>query len=158
MSVVMKRDLGFTLIEMMVVVSVLSLLAMLAWPVAELANTRQKERELRQALWQIREAIDAYKTAVDQGAIASPNLSGYPPSLAVLVDGALDLKSGNPRRYFLRRLPRDPFASPSDSDEASWGLRSYASTAENPTPGADVYDVYSKSDRIGTNAVPLRRW
>lgn len=149
---------GFTLVEMMVVVSIVAILAMMALPLAELARTRQQERELREALWQIRTAIDAYKAAVDQGAIASSNSSGYPPTLAVLAQGVPDARTSGTVRRFLRRVPRDPFAPASVADEASWGLRSYESPADSPRGGADVYDVYSRSERTGSNGLPLRRW
>ena len=148
---------GFTLVEMLVVVGILSVLAMMVMPMAELAATRQKERELRHALWQIREAIDAYKRAVDQGRIARTTASGYPASLAVLAEGAVQ-QAGGSRIYFLRQIPRDPFAAQQLAAEQTWGLRAYASAADRPEPGDDVFDVHSRSGRTGLNGIALSRW
>lgn len=152
---------GFSLIELLVVVSIISVLAMIGLPLSELAHKRAQEEELRQSLRELRSALDAYKSAVDTGHIArAVGASGYPPNLDALVDGVPDVQSPrNARLFFLRRLPRDPFA-PSDIANASdtWGLRSYDSSAQAPKEGKDVYDVYSKSSEIGMSGVPYRQW
>lgn len=156
----MKRQYrGFSLIELMVVMAVLGVLAAAAMPMAELVRQREQERELRQALWEIRGAIDAYKRARDEGLVArSGPESGYPPSLQSLVEGVPRASAGGAPMYFLRRVPRDPFA-PADLPAAqTWGLRSYESPPDRPRPGVDVYDVYSTSDRAGLNGMPLRQW
>lgn len=155
-----RRGAGFTLIELVVAVAIVGVLAMMAVPLLEVGAQRQKEAELRVALRQIRGAIDAYRQAVlDKKIEAAADASGYPPELADLVKGVPDITSPTDKQlYFLRRLPRDPFA-PEDVDaERSWGLRSYASPPEQPEAGEDVFDVHSLSDKVGLNGVPYREW
>jgi general secretion pathway protein G len=153
------RPRGYTLIEMMVVMVVLGILATAAMPLVELTAKRNKERELRQAMWEIRRALDAYKQASDSGHIArAAGGRGYPPSLLALTAGVPDAMEGGHIIYLLRRLPRDPFAPKAVSAEASWGLRSYASAPEEPKEGADVFDIYSRSEEVGMNGVPYRLW
>lgn len=150
---------GFTIIELLVVMLVLGVLSAAAYPMAELMVQREREQELKRALWEIRDAIDAYKRAVDAGqAPKSAQGSGYPPSLDALVQGVPDAAGTRSAPYFLRRVPRDPFADSNLPAAQTWGLRSYLSPPDNPQPGADVYDVYSKSERVGLNGVPLRQW
>lgn len=145
---------GFTLIELVITVAILGLLASVALPLAEVSVQRAKEQELRRSLRDIRDAIDAYKRASDEGVIDKAlNKSGYPPSLAVLVEGAVDRKDPKGGRiHFLRRVPHDPVSG------EPWGLRSYASPADTPQSGDDVYDVHSKSAHAGLNGVPYREW
>lgn len=155
------RVRGFTLIELVVTLAIIGLLAGLAVPGIELAVQRNKERELRQALREIRTAIDAYRQATDDGRIARiVGDAGYPPSLRILVEGVPDVLSPQKRKiYFLRRIPRDPMSTDeSAAPDQTWGLRSYESDADNPSPGRDVYDVYSLSTRVGINRVPYREW
>lgn len=154
---------GFTLIEVAITAAIIALLAAVAFPVAEMAVRREKEQQLRTALWQIRSALDAYKAAVDEGHILrQAGDFGYPASLTVLVEGVDDAKSADanrPKLYFLRRVPRDPMNSQTGlSPEQTWGLRSYASSADNPKPGKDVYDVYSLASGNGLNGIPYREW
>lgn len=151
---------GFTLIELLVTLVIVAILASVAMPLSALNEQRAKEKELREDLREIRTAIDAYKQAADEGRIyRSLDQSGYPPKLSVLVEGASDVKSPVSKKiYFLRRIPRDPFAEESVDAEASWGKRSYASPPDTPREGKDVYDVHSLSDRTGLNGVPYREW
>lgn len=145
---------GFTLIELLITVAIVALLSSVALPLAEMTVQRNKEQELRHALREIREAIDAYKRAWDEGVIERKvGASGYPPTLAALVEGVRDQRTPDEvKLHFLRRLPRDPV-----SGEA-WGLRSYKSPADAPEEGDDVYDVYSRSAAVGLNGVPHREW
>lgn len=153
------RRRGFTLIELVITVAVVGVLALLAAPLLEVTAQRQREAELRLALRQIREAIDAYHQAVKEKRIESPaDASGYPPSLEALVEGVPDItKPDQPLLYFLRRLPRDPMnPDPALAPADTWGKRSYASPPDAPAPGEDVFDVYSLSEKVGLNGVPYR--
>lgn len=157
----MQRYSGFTLIELLVTLSIMAVLALAATPLLQVAVQRDKERELRMALVQIREGLDAYKRAAEQGRIVMKvGDSGYPKSLEDLEKGVADQRSLNKQNlYFLRRLPKDPMARDNNlKAEESWGLRSYASPPDEPTSGVDVFDVYSKSDKVGLNGVPYAKW
>lgn len=155
------RQTGFSLVELLVSVAIIGVLASVAMPVVELTQKRQKEAELRTALRDIRRAIDEYKDAASKKRIkVESDASGYPPTLADLVNGTPDLASKNGAMlYFLRRVPRDPFnADASVSASDSWGKRSFASPANKPMPGADVYDVYTKSEGVGLNGIAYKEW
>lgn len=157
----MRRARGFTLIEMIVTVTIVGILFTAAFPVAELAVRRTKETELKSALRDIRTAIDAYKRATDEGRVAKKaDESGYPPTLELLVEGVVDARSpARAKIYFLRRLPRDPFADdPAASAAATWGKRSYASSHDEPREGADVFDVYSRAPGVGLSGIAYREW
>lgn len=157
-----SRLAGFSIIELLVVLAVLGVLASVALPLAEVVQTRKKEEQLHRALSEVRDAIDAYKRAVDEGRITpKPTTSGFPPSLDVLVEGVSvsSARGGSERIYFLRRIPADPmYADPLVSARLQWGLRSYASSADRPEAGDDVYDVFSKSAITGLNGIPYRDW
>lgn len=150
-----RRMRGFTLIELMITVAIVGLLASVALPLAEMSVKRGKEADLRIALREVRQAIDAYKRAGDEGLIAKPaEKSGYPPALKVLVEGVenqRDPKDG--RVYFLRRVPVDPMTG-----KREWGVRSYASPPDQPQKGDDVFDVYSLSEDTGLNGIRYKDW
>ncbi len=157
----MKASHGFTLIEMMVTVVLVGILASVVVPLTEMSVQRGREQDLRTALREIRTAIDAYKRAGDEGRIQrSATTTGYPATLDVLVTGEPDLQDVAKRRiHFLRRVPRDPMnpdmkLAPADT----WGKRPYASEADRPQEGDDVYDVHSTSTRAGLNGLPYARW
>lgn len=156
------RVRAFTILELMITVAIISLLATAVVPSAQLMYQRHREIELRAALRTIRGAIDAYKGAWDAGRIKrQADKTGYPPDLRALVDGVDDAGSAKQgvKIYFLRRLPRDPFWPDATAPAAeTWGLRSYASPPEDPQAGDDVFDVFSRSSRLGLNGVPYHDW
>jgi len=154
------RSRGFTLIEMVIVVMIVGILASAAMPLAALHKRRAKEAELHESLRTLRTALDDYKAAADAGRILkATGDTGYPPNLQVLVQGVKDVTTHDGKKiYFLRRLPRDPFADPSLNAAETWGLRSYASPPDAPQPGADVFDVYSRAQGVGLDGTAYRTW
>ncbi|MBV8603422.1 MAG: type II secretion system protein [Pelomonas sp.] len=151
---------GFTLIEMLVVLAIVAMLVGVARPVLELSVQRTQEYALRSALRTLRGAIDAYKHAADEGRIArAADASGYPPDLASLVKGVKDVRSPDGSMiYFLRSLPRDPFADPGQPAEQTWAPRAYDSPPDAPRPGRDVFDVHSQSERRAIDGSFYKDW
>lgn len=151
---------GFSLVELLAVVAIVSMLASIGLPLMELAHRRTQEEDLRRALREIRGALDQYKRLVDTGRIAqAAGGSGYPPNLDVLTQGIDDAQS--PRRtsvYLMRQLPRDPMAPTEVRAADTWRLRSYDSPPDDPRPGNDVFDVHSGSAAVGLNGVPYSQW
>lgn len=156
-----KPHTGFTLIELLITLAILALLATLALPTAQVSAQRVQEAELRRNLREIRDGINAYKRAYDQGRVErKTGATGYPPKLELLEEGVEDVR--DPKRnkmYFLRRVPRDPFfPNPDVPAVNTWGKRSYASGPDEPKEGDDVFDVYSLSVTPGLNGVAYRKW
>jgi general secretion pathway protein G len=154
------KSRGFTLIELVIAVAIVAILASAVLPLNELVVQRAKEQDLRRALREIRTAIDAYKQASDEGRIPKRvGESGYPKKLEDLVQGVEDEKNPKKERiYFLRRLPRDPFAPNELAAAESWGKRSYASPPDDPREGEDVFDVHTRAQGKGINGRPYREW
>ena len=154
---VAARSRGFTLVELLVSLAILGVLATMLVSVVQLQIQRTKEAQLRDALREIRHAIDDYKAASDDGRITKrAGGSGYPATLQVLVDGVPDLRDPKRKLRFLRRIPPDPFGLSGESSD--WQLRSYASEASAPREGDDVYDVVSRARGTGLNGVPYSKW
>ena len=153
------------MIELLVVLAILGVLAAIAMPMAQMSAERSREAELKRALWEIRDALDAYHEGRMTGAIAPPtgadaSSPAYPPNLHALTLLQPDLRAAHHGEYlrFLRQVPADPFADPTLNPEQTWGLRSFMSEADKPVAGTDVYDVYSRSTRTALNGVPLSQW
>jgi general secretion pathway protein G len=146
---------GYTLAELVMVATLLTILAGVALPVAKFTSRRSKEADLRQDLRMMRNAIDEYKRYSDSGLIpVDLGTDGYPAKLDVLVDGVPVVGQVDKKVKFLRRVPVDPMTG-----KAEWGLRSYQDAADATSwGGEDVYDVYSLSEAVGLNGVPYQKW
>jgi general secretion pathway protein G len=161
MATPLRNEAGFTIIELVAVLTIVAVLASVGLPMAELSWRRQQEETLRAGLRQIRAALDQYKRESDAGRIRrEATESGYPPNLQVLVDGVADQTdpSGKRRLYFLRHLPRDPFANASLPAEATWAPRSYESPPDAPRPGKDVFDVHARTTGTALDGTRYANW
>jgi general secretion pathway protein G len=156
------RQSGFSLLEMIIVLVIMSILAGATFPLMRNAVRRQREVELREALRDLREAVDDYKRFNDQsGGQAIPiewrTKSGYPKSLEILVEGFIPanvIGTEGTRVRFLRRLPRDPM-----TDSTEWGIRATDDKPDsNSWSGEDVFDVYTKSDGVAFDGTKYRNW
>jgi general secretion pathway protein G len=155
------RGAGFTLIEMMITLAIVAILVAMAMPLTELTTRRAKEQDLRRSLREIRDAIDAYHAAWEDGRIERKlGDSGYPRNLETLAEGVEDARSPKKTRiYFLRRIPPDPFGGDSTlPPAATWGKRAYATPPDEPAEGDDVFDIFSRSGAIGLDGRPYGQW
>ena len=154
----MKRERGFTYIELIIATMLLAILASAIIPVAEVSAKRAKEMELRRALRMMRAGIDEYKRAVDLGLIGGVDIQlgseGYPKELEVLVEGVEQVGTPGKKLKFFRRIPIDPMTN---SDE--WGQRSYQDEHDSRFwGGQNVYDVYSKSAGTALDGTKYSDW
>ncbi len=171
-GLMVRRRPGFTLVEMLVTLTILAILATAIMPLAKVAVKREKEIELRRNLRILREAIDAYKKLADEKRIeVEEDTEGYPPDLETLVNGVelmaaatsatpgsqpASRKSSEEKQIikFLRRLPRDPM-----TDSTDWGLRSYQDDPDDDVWGGEnVYDVYTKGLGTALDGSKYREW
>lgn len=142
---------GFTLIELIVATAILSILVGAAFPLVKITIYREREHELREDLWMIRDAIDRYKDAADRGAFV-PKLGsdGYPPDLDTLVTG---VDVAGKKVKFLRRIPLDPMT------KQEWGMRSTQDDKDSDSWGGQgVFDVYTKSDQVALDGTKYKDW
>jgi general secretion pathway protein G len=147
---------GMTLVELIVACTILSLLTTMAVPLARYKVRRDKERDLRYALREIRKAIDDYKDAGLAGKIqVKLGTDGYPESLKQLVDGVNLVQSAEAKKIkFLRRIPLDPMTGTYD-----WGLRSMEDDPDSQSwGGQNVFDVYTKSTERARDGTPYSQW
>ena len=148
-----KGGRGFTLLELIVAATILSILTLMALPLARVTIQRQREKRLRRALWEMRDAIDRYKDAGDRGAFQiKADSQGYPPDLDTLVKG-VEVQGGNKIR-FLRSIPVDPMTNSKD-----WGLHSNQDDPDSDSwGGQNVFDVYTKSEGTGLDGTKYKDW
>jgi general secretion pathway protein G len=152
-----KNQSGLTLVELIVAFTIMALLTSMAVPLARYKVRREKEKELRYALREIRTAIDKYKDAADMNKLGVPQKvesDNYPESLEVLVEGVKGAGEVDKKIRFLRRIPRDPFTK-----SAEWGKRS---TKDDPTStswgGQNVFDVYTKTTEKAKDGTAYSDW
>ncbi len=147
-----SRQFGLTLLELIIAVSILMILTGAAVPIARVRIKRERERELRRDLWQIRDSIDRYKDAADRGAFQIKlGSEGYPPDLDTLVNG-VDVAGKKVR--FLRQLPVDPMTG-----KAEWGTRCMQDDPKSESwCGENVFDVYSKSQDLALDGTKYSEW
>jgi general secretion pathway protein G len=147
------REQGFTLMELVVAATIMAVLTLMAVPLARVTIQREKEKQLRQALWEMRDAIDRYKDAADRNMFQTKvDSMNYPPDLETLVKG-IEAQGGKKIR-FLRSIPMDPM-----THSKEWGMRSMQDDADSDSwGGQNVFDVYTKSDGIGLDGTKYKDW
>jgi general secretion pathway protein G len=154
-----RRDDGYTFVEVLVVATILLILATAVMPLAQVTSQRVRETELRRELREMRTAIDKFKDAADQGLISQtelkPESEGYPAKLELLVEGIPVANDATGRKLkFLRRIPIDPMTNSTD-----WGMRSYQDKPDSTSwGGQNVYDVYSRSEAKALDGTKYRDW
>jgi len=149
-----KPGKGFTLLELIIATTILSVLTLMALPLARVTIQREKAKEVRRALWEMRDAIDRYKEAGERGAFQiKADSGGYPPDLETLVNG-IEGQAGKKMR-FLRRIPVDPMTKTTE-----WGLRSMQDDPDSDSwgGGQSVFDVHTKSNGTGLEGTKYKDW
>jgi general secretion pathway protein G len=152
------RQRGFTYLELVATAAILMILASAILPLGRVMHQRAQELELRRNLRTIREAINRYKTAVDQGQIGGTDVrlgsEGYPPDLETLVKGVNRVGAVDRKLKFLRRIPPDPITGTTE-----WGLRCYQDDPDSTSwCGENVWDVYSKSTSKALDGTTYDTW
>ena len=147
-----RPERGFTLLELIIATAIMAVLSTMAVPLARLTIQREKERQLRIDLWEMRDAIDRYKDAADRGGFQTKaDSQNYPPDLETLVKG-VDVQGKKIR--FLRKIPIDPMTGTTE-----WGLRSMQDDPESDSWGEQsVFDVYTKSLGTGLDGTKYKDW
>jgi general secretion pathway protein G len=148
-----KPERGFTLMELIIATTIMSILTLMALPLARVTIQREKEKELRQALWEMRDAIDRYKDAADLNMFQTKvDAQHYPPTLEELTKG-IEAQGGKKIR-FLRSIPVDPMTKSKE-----WGMRSMQDDPDSDSfGGQSVFDVYTKSRDEALDGTKYKDW
>lgn len=148
-----KPARGFTLLELIIATTILSILTMMALPLARVTIQREREKQLRRALWDMRDAIDRYKDGADRNMFQTKvDSGGYPPDLETLVKG-IEAQGGKKIR-FLRSIPVDPMTKSKE-----WGMRSMQDDPDSDSwGGQSVFDVYTKSEGTALDGTKYKDW
>jgi general secretion pathway protein G len=157
---------GFTLIEVLVVIAIISILAAAAMPLSRMTVKRAKETELRQNLRTLRSAIDAFKADCEANKLSkvdgycTTERNNYPETLEVLTEPLKLAGAVDKTKKYLRRIPRDPMTPLDSADNPNnWGLRSYADEPDSTQwGGGNVFDVYSKSEAVALDGSQYITW
>jgi general secretion pathway protein G len=148
---------GMTLLELIIACTILLILSSMALPIAKFTVIREREKELRLDLREMRQAIDKYKDLADQQKIrVELGSEGYPPDMETLVKGVAVGGSGaaGKNMRFLRRVPKDPMTG-----RTEWGLRSVQDDPDSTSwGGKNVFDVYSKSAGTALDGTKYSDW
>jgi general secretion pathway protein G len=146
-----------TLLELIIACAILLILSSAALPVARFTVVRQREKELRLDLREMRNAIDRYKDLADRNMIRTElGSEGYPPDLQTLVKGVAIGGTGAAGKNirFLRRIPVDPITG-----NTEWGLRSVQDDPDSTSwGGKNIFDVYSKSTGTALDGTKYSDW
>lgn len=163
-----ERRAGLSLVELIMTLSILSILAALILPSAQLMAKRTREVELRRNLRVLRNAIDDYKKTYDKAAnegvngvkmMTSINKSGYPESFDKLIEGDTFGGVYTVKKRFLRRVPCDPFSRDKQvTCDKSWGVRAYSDKECSDKLGDDIYDVCSMSEETAIDGTKYKDW
>jgi general secretion pathway protein G len=151
---------GVTLVELVAVSTIIVILATMAVPIVTTMERKHRELELKQALREIRGAIDDYRRIIgDNPALANnpnikPECEGYPCELEDLVNGIDTGQVKELKLKFLRRIPVDPMTG-----KREWGKRS---SKQDPDSGSwdqlHVFDVYTLSEGVDQDGTAYRMW
>jgi len=151
-----KNQRGLTLVELIVAFTIMLILATMAVPLARAKVRVSRERELRQALSDMRKALDKYKDMADLGYLGPQKVgtNNWPETLDVLVEGVkLPGPDGKIMR-FLRRIPVDPFTG-----KKEWGMRSDQDDPDSASWGGQcVFDVYTKTTEKAPDGTAYAQW
>jgi len=143
-------------VELIVAFTIMTLLTAMAVPLARYKIRRERERELRYALREVRTAIDRYKDYSDQGMLGPVKVDteGYPETLTVLVEGVKLTGAVDKKVKFLRRIPKDPMTNSFD-----WGIRSMQDEPDSKSwGGQNVFDIYTKSTEKAADGTAYSDW